>query len=42
MSFDRDLDKEDVVYIYIYICIYIHNGILLSSKMDGPRDYHTK
>ena len=44
MSFDRDLDKEDVVHIY--------NGILLSykkewnnaicSNMDGSRNYHTK
>ena len=40
------MDKEDVVYIYIY------NGLLLSHKkewnnaicsnMDGPRDYRTK
>ena len=45
MSIDRWLDKEDVVYMYIY------NGILLSHKkewnnaicsnMYGPRDYHT-
>ena len=42
-SFDRWMDKEDVVYLY--------NGILLSykivknaifSNMDGQRDYHTK
>ena len=42
---DRGMDKEDVVYIYIY------NEILLShekeynaicSIMDGPRNYHTK
>ena len=42
------MDKEDVTYI----CMYIHNGILLSHKkewnnaicsnMDGPRDYHAK
>ena len=42
------MDKEDVIYIHIYI----YNGILLSHKkewnnatcsnMDGPRDYHTK
>ena len=41
---DKWMDKEDVVYLY--------TGILLSrekewnnaicSKMDGPRDYHTK
>ena len=24
------MDKEDVVYIYV--CMYIHNGILLSHK----------
>ena len=44
MSFDRWMDKEDVMYIY--------NGILLSHKkewnnaicsnMDANRDYHTK
>ena len=44
VSINRQMDKEDVVYI--------RNGILLShkkewsnvisSKMDGPRDYHTK
>ena len=44
MSFDRGMDKEDVVHIY--------NGILLSHKkkrnnaicsnMDGPRDCHTE
>ena len=42
------MDKDDILYIYIYIC----NGILLSHKkewnnaicsnMDGPRDDHTK
>jgi len=44
LSIDRWTGKEDVVHIY--------NGILLRckkewnnsicSKMDGPRDYHTK
>ena len=44
MSIDRVMDKEDVVLI--------NNKILLShkkeqskaicSKVDGPRDYHTK
>ena len=43
MSFDRGMDKEDVVYIL--------DGILLSHKkwsnascsnMDGARDYHIK
>ena len=44
MSFDRGMDKEDVVHIF--------KGMLLShekeqnnaicSNMDGPRDYHTK
>ena len=44
MSTDRGMDKKDV--------IATDNGILLihkkewnnaiSSKMDGPRDYHTK
>ena len=48
MSTDRGMDKEDVIYIYIYI----YNGILFSHKkeqnnaicsnMDGPRDFHTK
>ena len=50
MSIDRWMNEEDAVYIYIYM--YICNGILLSHKkewnsaicsnMDGPRDYHTK
>ena len=44
MSFNRGMEKEDVVQIY--------NGILLSHKkeqnsaickdMDGPRDGHTE
>ena len=44
MSIDREMDKEDVVYLY--------NGILLSHKkewnnsifsnMNRPRDCHTK
>ena len=44
MPIDRQMDKEDVVYIY--------NGILLSRKeernwvicrdVDGPRDCHTE
>ena len=46
MPIDRWMDKEVLVYIYIY------NGILLShqkewnnaicSNMDEPRDSHTK
>ena len=46
ISINRGMDKEDVVYIYVY------NGILLShgkdkmntiySNMDGPRDGHAE
>ena len=49
---ERWMEKEDVIYIYTHIDIYIYNGILFSRKkkwnnaiyrnMDGPRDYHTK
>ena len=28
------MDKEDKIDIYIYICIYIYNRILLSHKQN--------
>ena len=47
MSIDREMNKEGIVCVYIYI----YNEIPLSHKewnnaicsnMDDPRDYHTK
>ena len=30
----QQMNKEDVVYIYIHTHVYIHNGILLSHKKE--------
>ena len=46
MSIDREMDKEYVVYIYIYIqwTLFSHKkwNDAIYSNMDGPRDYHSE
>ena len=52
ISIDWWMDKEDVVCVYVYICVYTHNRILLSDQkewnlaicnnMDGTRVYYAK
>ena len=39
---DRKMDKEDVVYIYLYNKIKEEWNNTIFSHIDGPRDYHTK
>ena len=39
LSIDRWMDKEDVLYIYIYI--HTHNGILLSHKKSEILSFAT-
>ena len=43
MSFDRGMDKEDVIYVIDYYMVILkkyENGFC--SHIDEPRDYHTK
>ena len=42
MTTDKEMDKEDVAYIYIYISDVEKKNIATCSYMDRPRDYHTK
>ena len=34
MSFDRGMDKEDVVYTHTHTHTHTHNGMLLSHKKN--------
>ena len=41
MSIDREMDKEDVVYIQWNISHKKEQNNAICSNMDGPRDCHT-
>ena len=44
MSINREMDKEDVVHIYIVILPSNkkEQNNATCNNMDGPRDYHIK
>ena len=44
MSINREMDKEDVVHIYITTLLSNkkEQNNAICNNMDGPRDYHIK